>query len=148
MMPKVHKKPLWKRRPVVRSVTSIMRPLSIWLDAILQQVVHLCPFYLKDSWHLLNDLKKLKSLKGCKLVTSDAQSFYTNINTEHAIDILGRWFILHSQDLPPNFPVYLVLLGIERLTKNNVFTFRSRFFLQTNGTAMGTKVACMYATIY
>ena len=148
MMPKVHKKPLWKTRPVVSGVTSIMRPLSIWLDTMLQQVVHLCPFYLKDSWHLLNDLKKLKSLKGCKLVTSDAQSFYTNINTEHAIDILHKWFILHSQDLPPNFPVDLVLLGIERLMKNNVFTFGSRFFLQTNGTAMGTNVACMYATIY
>ena len=32
--------------------------------------------------------------------------------------------------------------------ENNVFTFGSRFFLQTNGTAMRTNVACMYATIY
>ena len=32
--------------------------------------------------------------------------------------------------------------------ENNVFTFGSRFFVQTNGTAMGTNLACMYATIY
>ena len=32
--------------------------------------------------------------------------------------------------------------------ENNVFTFGSRFFVQTNGTVMGTNVACMYATIY
>ena len=65
MMPKVHKKPDWRTQPVVSGVTLIMRPLSIWLDAMLQQVVHLCPFYLKDSWHLLNDLKKLKLMKEC-----------------------------------------------------------------------------------
>ena len=29
-----------------------------------------------------------------------------------------------------------------------VFTFGNRFFLQLNGTAMGTNVACMWATIY
>ena len=32
--------------------------------------------------------------------------------------------------------------------KFNVFTFGSRFFIETNGTAMGTNAACMYATIY
>ena len=114
-MLKVHKKSLWKTRPVVSSVTSIMRPLSIWLDAMIQLVVHICPFYLNDLWYLLNNIKKLKSLKGCKVVTSDAQSFYTNINTNPAINILSCWFILHSQDLPLNLPVGLVLLGIERL---------------------------------
>ena len=35
MMPKVHKKPDWKTRPVVNGVASIMRPLSTWLDAML-----------------------------------------------------------------------------------------------------------------
>ena len=32
--------------------------------------------------------------------------------------------------------------------KFNVFTFDSRFFIQTNGTAMSTNTACMYVTIY
>ena len=87
-------------------------------------------------------------MKGCKFVTSDADSFYTNINTEHAIEVLEKWFKLHEEELPAGFPVELILLGIRRLMENNVFTFGSRFFLQTNGTAMGTNVACMYATIY
>ena len=95
MIPKVHKKPDWKTRPVVSGVTSIMRSLSIRLNAMLQQVVHLCLFYLKDSWHLLNDLKKLKAIKGCKFLISDAGSFYTNINIEHAIETLEQWFKLH-----------------------------------------------------
>ena len=102
-MPKVHKKPDWKRRPVVSGVTSIMQPLSIWLDTMLQQVVHLFPFYLKDSWHLLNDLKKLKLMKRFEFGTSDADLFYTNINTEHAIEILEKWFKLHKHELLPGF---------------------------------------------
>ena len=148
MMPKVHKKPDWKTRPVVSGVTSIMRPLSICLNGMLQQVVHLCLFYLKDSWHLLNDLKTLKPMKGCKFVTSDADLFYTNINTAHAIEILEKWFKLHKHKLPPGFPVQLILIEIRCLMENNVFTIESRFFVQTNGTAMGTNDACMYATIY
>ena len=32
--------------------------------------------------------------------------------------------------------------------KHNVFSFGNRFSWQLNGTAMGTNVACMYATIY
>ena len=148
MMPKVNKKPDWKTRPVVSGVTSIMRPLSIWLDAMLQSVVHLCPSYLKDSWNLLNDLRKFKKIKKQKIIILDANAFYTNINTQHAIDVLERWFLLHSEELPKNFPVDLILLGIRRLMEFNLFEFDSRYYLQLNGTAMGTNVACMWATIY
>ena len=148
MVPKVHKKPDWKTRPVVSGVTSIICPLSIWFDAMLQQVVHLCPLYLKDLLHLLNDLKKLKPMKDCKFVTSDANSFCTNINTEHAIEILEKWFKLHEHKLPAGFTVKLTIIGIRRLIEKKIFTFGSRFFVQTNGTAIGTNIACMYATIY
>ena len=78
----------------------------------------------------------------------DANAFYTNINIQHAINILERWFLLHKEDLLENFPVGLILLGIRRLMEFNVFTFGSKYYLQLNGTAMGTNVACMWATIY
>ena len=125
-----------------------MRPLSSCLNAMLQSVVHLCPSYLKDSWHLLNDLRTLKKIKKQKIVISDANAFYTIINTQHTIDILELWFLLHKEDLPENFPVDLILLGIRRLMEFNVFTFGSQYILQLNRTAIRTNVACMWATIY
>ena len=73
---------------------------------------------------------------------------YTNINTKHAVDVLAKWFELHCEEIPDDFPLQLVLQGIERLMNNNVFSFGDRYFLQRNGTAMGTNVACAYATIY
>ena len=81
-------------------------------------------------------------------MTSDADLFYTNINIEYAIEILEKWFKLHEHELPTVSPVQLILIGIRRLMENNVFNFGSRFFVQTNGTAMGMNVACVYATIY
>ena len=146
-MPKMHKTP-WASRPVVSGVCSVMKALSIWLDVQLQSVIHLCPCYLKDSWHFLNDIRNLKNLQNCKLVTADATAMYTNINTDHAIYVLNQWFDLHQSELPQDYPKDLILSGIRRLMSYNVFTFGNRFFLQLNGTAMGTNVACMYATIY
>ena len=134
---------------MVSGVCSVMEPLSKWLDVQLQRIVHLCPCYLKDSWHFLNDIKKLgKTMKGYRLIISDANAMYTNINTDHAIETLKKWFKQHEKDLPSDFNTDLILLGIEYLMKNNVFSFGDQYFLQKNGTAMGTNVACMYATIY
>jgi len=147
ILPKVHKTP-WATRPVVSGVSSVLEPLSKWVDIQLQRVVHLCPAYLKDSWHFLNEIKDLTELSDHCIVTSDAKAMYSNINTVHAISTIKRWFNLHRVDLPTNFPEQLILDSLERLMKFNVFTFGSRFFRQINGTAMGTNAACMYATIY
>jgi hypothetical protein len=148
ILPKVHKKPKWKTRPAVSCISSVLEPLSKWVDVQLQKVVHLCPVYLKDSWHFLNVVKALKNLKGKKILTADAQSMYTNINTEHTVGITARWFDLHDESLPPQFPKKAIITAIEKLMTSNVFTFGDRFFIQHNGTAMGTSCACMYATIY
>jgi len=70
--------------------------LSKWVDIQLQLVVHLCPAYLKDSWHFLNEIRDLKDLEGCTLVTSDAKAMYPNINTQHATETIGKLFELHQ----------------------------------------------------
>ena len=73
---------------------------------------------------------------------------YSNINTEHANEVIGKWFELHEEDLLQDFPRQLILDSLVRLMKVKVFTFGSRLFMQTNDTAMGTNAACVYATIY
>ena len=108
MLPKVHKIPDWKTRPVVSGVSSVLEVLSKFLDVQLQRVIYLCPCYLKDSWQFLNDIKKLQNQKGYQLITADAVAMYTNINTQHAINVLSQWFDLHKQDIPAGFPLDLV----------------------------------------
>jgi hypothetical protein len=148
ILPKVHKVP-WKTRPVVSEVSSIQEALSVWIDVQLQQVLYLCPAYLKDSWHFLDRLKTQPPLPANSTIfTADAVSMYSNINTDHALDTVANWLDLHSNDIPSTFPREKVLKGLRIIMKSNVFTFGSRFWLQLNGTAMGTSCACAYATIY
>ena len=74
--------------------------------------------------HFLNDIKKLgMTMKGYKLLIFDTDAIYTNINTDHAIETLRKWFKQHKNDLPNDFNTELILKGIERLMKHNVFTF-------------------------
>ena len=73
---------------------------------------------------------------------------YTNINTDHAIEIIELWFELHDDEIQVDFPQKLVLLSLKHLISHNAFIFGSSFYIQENGTAMGTSCACMYATIY
>ena len=147
--PKVHKKPNWKTRPIVSCVNSRMGDLSKWVDVQLQRVVHLCPGYLKDSRSLLKRLKNLGKLPPtAAFVTADATSMYTNIDTDHGLQTLRKWFNLHAHELPAGFPTEMVLEATELVMRNNVFQFDDTFWLQLTGTAMGTSLACMYATIY
>jgi hypothetical protein len=48
LIPKIHKTP-WKTRSVVSGFSTVNKSLSKWIDIQLQQVIHLCPAYLKDS---------------------------------------------------------------------------------------------------
>jgi hypothetical protein len=148
ILPKVHKTP-WKSRPVVSCVSSVPEPLSVWIDYQLQRVVHLCPAYLQDSWHFLHTLQQQDPFPDdCCIFTADAVGMYANINTDHALEVMYLWFDLHAHDLPKDFPRTKISYGLDLIMRNNVFTFGNRYWIQKNGTAMGTSCACMYATIY
>ena len=147
-MPKVHKQP-HKIRPVISKAGNELEVLSKWLDSQLQRVVHLCPGYLRDNWELLRLLRDMKPLpKNSFFVTADAEAMYSNIDTDHGLETLDNWLKLHKQELPKDFPTETVIHGLAIVMKNNVFAFGDTFWLQLRGTAMGTSVACMYATVY
>ena len=147
-MPKVHKNPP-EYRPIISGVNSRMGDLSKWVDYQLQKVVHLCPCYLKDSNSLLRKLRRLGKLPSSTVVvTADAVAMYTNIDTNHSLYMLQRWFELHAHELPQGFPTRMILKAINLIMHNNVFQFDDTYWLQLIGTAMGTSCACMIATIY
>ena len=147
-MPKVHKNPM-KLRPVTSSVGSRLQVMSVYLDHMLQKVVHLCPCYLRDSWKLMEELRLLGRLPPtARLITSDATSMYTNIFTSHGLSIIRQWLLRHEHELPKGFIIDFICDGLKLVMENNVFQFGDTWWLQISGTAMGTSVACIYATIY
>jgi len=72
---------------------------------------------------------------------------YTNINTTTGIQSIKK-FIQNNQDvIPEEFPSDLLLQVLQIVMENNIFTFGNTTWLQLSGTAMGTPVACAYATL-
>ncbi|KAL7523551.1 hypothetical protein ACHAWF_000566 [Thalassiosira exigua] len=103
----------------------------------------------KNGFELKEILEALGQLpEGTRMFTMDATAMYTNIETDHGLEIIEKFFELFKDQLPDRFPRELILLALRLIMKNNVFELGTTYFKQLNGTAMGTPPACMYATIY
>ena len=128
----------------------LMNHLSRWLTHQLQKLKPLIPTYIQDSGQLLNLLANLGPLRppNAKVFTADANSMYTNIDTDHAIEVISQWLNSLGPRLPQGFPLEAVKEAKELVTRYNVFEWGDMYFLQLSGTAMGKSAACMWATIY
>jgi hypothetical protein len=72
---------------------------------------------------------------------------YTNIDTSLGLETLKDFLLENSTGISTSFPTNLFLQIMELVMRNNIFSFQDTYWLQTSGTAMGTPVACAYATI-
>ena len=143
---KIHKDPV-NVRPIVCCSGTLLNCLSRWLDHWLQKLKPFIKTYIKNSTQLLEKLEALGILPpDAYFFTADAKSMYTNIDTDHAILVIGLW--LDSLTLPVGFPLQAVKEAMELVMRNNIFEWGDLYFLQLLGTAMGTSSACMWATIY
>ena len=129
----------------------MLNGFSRWIDYWLQQLKPLIPSFINNSEQLINDLQNLGELPpGALLFKADAESMYTNIDTEHAVAVINQWLddLSNNSQLPPGFPLLPLKQTLEIVMRNNVFEFGDTRYLQLMGTAMGTSSVCMYATIY
>ena len=114
----------------------------------MKSLLHCIPTYLKDSNDLLQDLRELPKLpSNARLFTADATAMYTNIDTDTAIEAFSYLFDHYEAEIPTDFPKSFFLTVLEIIMKQNLFQFDNTFWLQKDGTAMGTPAACLYATI-
>jgi hypothetical protein len=102
--------------------------------------------YVKDTTHFLQILGELGDLpEDTLLVTLDVTSLYTNIPNDEGIqaarETLNR--TRPESGLQPTNASLIKLL--ELVLKRNNFQFNGQNFIQTGGTAMGTKLAPGYA---
>jgi hypothetical protein len=148
---KVHKEDI-KPRPVISSVNSIPELFSKHVDYWLKKVVgKLLPTYIKDAEHLMRSLHETfpEGLpRGAKLFSVDAVGMYSNIDTDHGIDVMTRWLTAYRDELPPSMPIDFILASIAEIMRNNIFQFGDTYWRQKRGCAMGTSSAVNYACLY
>ena len=137
-------------RPVVSKINSFAEIASKYIDYYLTFFIPLTKTYLKDSFTLLNDLSKIQQPLPTKfkILTADAISMYTNIETTHGIETIKQFITKHSQEIKNDIPTELLIKLLNLVMKNNVFRFGDLWFHQRCGTAMGTITAVKYATLY
>ena len=148
-LPKIHK-PNNPPRPIISGCDSPTDNLSKYLTAIFNPIAQAQPSYLKDTKHLLQIIQQYPELPhNTILCTADVTSLYTNIPHEEGIQVILDALDTHRHLLPPNTPNNTIInTCLQFILKHNYFSFLNKHYQQTQGTAMGTKMAPPYANIF
>ena len=116
------------------------------MDSILKPLLQKIPSYLKDTTHFIHNLSYIGTLApGSMLYSIDVNSLCTNIPHADGVAACRAFFNKHNiqSDIATDIPIL-----IDFILKHNTFTFNDKYYLQANGTAMGTKMAPAYAIIF
>ena len=77
----------------------------------------------------------------------DVESLNSNIPHDLGLKAIEFWMDKYPSKFPSRISNEFVLEGIKIILENNSFHFNDNYFLQTKGTAMGSKFAPIYATL-
>ncbi|XP_041430880.1 uncharacterized protein LOC121397711 [Xenopus laevis] len=146
-LPKIHKNlenP--PGRPIVAGTDSVLSPLAVFLDKILQPLVQNTNSFVKDTTHLLNILDRTTlTNNNVLLVSLDVSSLYTSINHDTGISAVTHF--LNTTEYTEEQKSFLVDL-LQIVLHQNYFLFGDNFYIQQRGTVMGSNVAPSYANLY
>ena len=143
---KIHK-PNPVGRPIISGCEGPTERISSFLDFLLQPIAKQQKSYLKDTTDFINFVEKTKVEKNTVLVSMDVTSLYTNIPQEEGITTVCNAYETFHKNSPP-IPTHFIREMLELILKENSFKFNGKHYLQTHGTAMGTKVAVAFANIF
>ena len=143
---KIHKpKPVG--RPIISGCEGPTERISSFVDRLLQPIAQRQKSYIKDSTDFINFVERTKIRQDAILVSMDVTSLYTNIPQEEGITTVCRAYDAFHNNNPPIPTKYLREL-LDLILKENSFQFNGENYLQTHGTAMGTKMAVAFANIF
>ena len=138
ILPKIHKQGN-PGRPIVSSNGHPTERISQFVDYHLKPLVHKTASFIKDATHFLNKLDQLGHLpSNAILVTLDVSSLYTNIPHNEGIDACRHY--LNTRDRCTSTMRTETLCDLIRMILTmNTFEFNNTYYIQTHGTAMGTR---------
>lgn len=153
ILPKIHKDPdKWTipfkipaGRPIVSDCGSETYATAEYIDHFLNPLSTKHPSYIKDTYHFISIIRKLKIPPNSFFFSIDIDSLYTNIETEAGLRAVKKIFGKYPDHQRPD--TELVTLLEINLGRND-FEFNNQYFLQVKGVAMGKKFAPAYANIF
>ena len=133
-------------RPIVAGPACEMHSLSNLIDILLQPYTKYIKSYVKDTKDFLQKLLH-QIPEDSILVSFDVESLYSNIPHDLGLEAIAFWINKYPSEFPSRISNEFVLEGIKIILENNSFHFNDSYFLQTKGTAMGSKFAPIFATL-
>ena len=143
---KIHKLTL-VGRPIISGCDGPTERLSSFVDKLLQPIAQIQDSYLKDTTHFIRFIENTRVPSNAFLVSMDVTSLYTNIPQEEGITIVCNAYEKFHDKNPP-IATHLLKEMLSLILKENSFHFNGKDYLQTHGTAMGTKMAVAFANIF
>ena len=143
---KIHK-PNKVGRPIISGCEGPTERISSFLDYLLQPIAKAQKSNLKDTTDFINFIEKTKVEQNAVLVSMDVTSLYTNIPQEEGIATVCNAYETFHKNSPP-IPTHYIREMLNLILKENSFEFNGKHYLQTHGTAMGTRVAVAFANIF
>ena len=134
-----------KVRPLVGGPKCPTRKLSELIDALLKPFLKHVKSYVRGSIDFLNKCDR-NTDGNTVIATFDVVGLYTNMPQTFGMEA-GRYFLLNKEDINPRFNTPFILESIDFILKNNTCVFDNEYFLQLQGTAMGTVFAPSYANL-
>jgi len=137
-----------KFRPIVAGPACPTSRLSHLVDCIIKDLPQHTKSYVRDDIHFLSRLQRnLSTDQQHLLVTLDVESLYTNIDQDLGIKAIRYWVRKLNNKINGRFSEDFICEAINLVLENNTFHFNNKYYLQTKGTAMGTKMAPNYANL-
>ena len=148
-LPKIHN-PGTPLRPIVSANESPTENISAFIDYLCQPVMQALPSYIRDSKDFLQQLFETGPLpENSFLVTADVKSLYTNIPHQEGIDVLLHYLENNPNLLPKECPpLHTVKQLMNFILTDNCFKLKTEHYRQIHGTAMGSKSAPPYSSIF
>ena len=148
---KIHK-PTPVGRPIISGQSGCDDPterISAFVDHLMpiQPIPQKQASYFKDTTDFLKFIEKTKLPKSTILVSMNATSLYTNIPQEEGITTVCEAYEEFYEENPP-IPTRYLREMLSLILQENSFQFNGKDYLQTHGTAMGTKMAVAFANIF
>ena len=151
-LPKDHK-PEVPLRPIVSACGDPLDKISQMLETILSQLLQFVPAHLRSTDEYLRRLADTYPGHmlpvGSIVFSIDVTNLYGNIPYQEAIECARRLLDLHHNDINMyGLTIQDVIRLLNHCLSNNFLRFGDKYFRQTNGIAMGSRVAPPLAIIF
>jgi hypothetical protein len=121
--------------------------LAELFNEILKQFIPLLySFNIKNTTHIINDLKNIPLNENTRLASLDISNIYTNIpttETRHIIEASLKTYMVHGKETQE------ILSGwYDIITQQNYFSHNNSIYEQHEGLAMGAHSSALLSEIF